>query len=1024
MFRLSSKAKANPVFAVWIQPTPITGLRQISSHAFWSVKQSNEFLELLEHVTTPKQTSLFSDIVQSVRALNPLDANPHQFRLLLRVRGSGGPAFIVAESSRLDNILLHWEHLMRLLAQCGEHVLDAHDKVTFLVSKVAALVTEQDEGRGLASLKQDDDVPEHAAKLFRDSFPALVQRGEQLISYFYGTLHSGAVPVKCTLFACVATVALHCSSGVGVAAADVTLAWTDVTSVTKQSVLLLLDTGVAIATSDGRKLVFVTVRRDECYALLDQLWNKQIALLHESVESQARGMLREVSDDGGSTTTPTTTSRHALEKARQYDLWRRALHLPSDEKIVYTFNAQLSVPAPKPGNVIGTALVTSNAFCFLSEGVRQIALVLPFARITGVEETSSFIGLIQTGFTVATSRAAFKFTALTRDLHLKQLHTQQALCLQKRSVAAASHAPVVDALIDRFGRRRWAATAEGGGDLAFQAQQLELERAWAEYFMHNGVSSDLCVIRRQAELLELSRRGCPNELRSNVWSVLSGAAFLSEREPGLFQRLLAERGGEETRATREIATDLNRSSTHAFFLRNPEAHESLRRVLVAFSLRNTQLGYCQGLNIIAAFLLLYMCEEEAFWQLTLIAEQLLPGYFDANLSGARADQEVFSMLVQHFMPKLHKHLLKIDLGLNVISLAWFMVLFVGYVPDVAAARVLDCLFVDGADVLFQVALAKLAHAEQALLDSADMSIAMDRVRNDVVLDADGLLQVAFDRFGTLPHDKMEAVRAGQRLASVRGREQSVRDTTCAETLKEARLEFGSVVTRQEIAALFDVFSSHTKPGSVGLALDYDAFARIFPRVCGGVFDAEIAADFHVVDDVSDTAAAAAAPVAPGEVQRRSMRDAFLGVSRQNESLITFREFVALTCLFKFGTVSQQFRFWMAASKNELFSRDDVRCIAATVLHAHFADIGANDVDTVVQILFHKAASHSLRSSQQQCLENNSIDAHMLEELMVQQKLLENFVAQMEQMYKRRVLVAPPLQEGELAIAKENDEDDF
>jgi hypothetical protein len=137
MFRLSSKAKANPVFAVWIQPTPITGLRQISSHAFWSVKQSNEFLELLEHVTTPKQTSLFSDIVQSVRALNPLDANPHQFRLLLRVRGSGGPAFIVAESSRLDNILLHWEHLMRLLAQCGEHVLDAHDKVTFLVSKVA-----------------------------------------------------------------------------------------------------------------------------------------------------------------------------------------------------------------------------------------------------------------------------------------------------------------------------------------------------------------------------------------------------------------------------------------------------------------------------------------------------------------------------------------------------------------------------------------------------------------------------------------------------------------------------------------------------------------------------------------------------------------------------------------------------------------------------------------------------------------------------------------------------------------------
>jgi hypothetical protein len=495
---------------------------------------------------------------------------------------------------------MHWSELTRLV-QASASLADPDVRVQFVVDKVAALLAEQDEGRGLPAIQEDDDVPEHAAALFRASFPALAAADppERLISYYYGSLHTSAVPIKCTLFAGVSSLALlFAPAGLR---DPVSIAWTDITSITKQSVLLLLDNAIRIVVSDGRQFVFVTVRRDDCYALLDQLWNNQIALLHKSAATRQLATRRSPelvadADDNADTSAAgdnAALTRHALDRVRLHDNQRRSLHIPPDEKVIYSFQCQLFVPPPKPGNVLGTCLVTSNALCFLSERTREISLVLPFTRITAIEETSSFIGIINTGFTVKTHLAAFKFSAFTRGEHLKQVHGQMALHANKRASLPPPLAPGdPGVLIDRFGRRRWTATADGGGDLEFQAQQHQLEVLWAQYFVSNGVSSDLCVLRRKLELLDLARRGCPNELRANVWSVLSGAAFLSEREPGLFQRLLAERGNEQTKAAREIATDLNRSSNHPFFSRNPEAHESLRRVLVTFSLRNTTIGYC------------------------------------------------------------------------------------------------------------------------------------------------------------------------------------------------------------------------------------------------------------------------------------------------------------------------------------------------------------------------------------------------------------------------------------------------
>ena len=65
----------------------------------------------------------------------------------------------------------------------------------------------------------------------------------------------------------------------------------------------------------------------------------------------------------------------------------------------------------------------------------------------------------------------------------------------------------------------------------------------------------------------------------------------------------------------------------------------LRRVLLAYSLHNPAVEYCQGFNRIAAIALLFLDEEDAFWCLLYIVELLMPGsYYTKHMSGAMVDQ--------------------------------------------------------------------------------------------------------------------------------------------------------------------------------------------------------------------------------------------------------------------------------------------------------------------------------------------------------------------------------------------------
>ncbi|KAF3482459.1 uncharacterized protein GIQ15_05218 [Arthroderma uncinatum] len=218
---------------------------------------------------------------------------------------------------------------------------------------------------------------------------------------------------------------------------------------------------------------------------------------------------------------------------------------------------------------------------------------------------------------------------------------------------------------------------------------------------------------------KLIRVGLPNRLRGELWEICSGSFYSRLRSPNLYQETLAKFSGRESLAIDEIEKDLNRSLPEYPGFQSEEGIGRLRRVLTAYSWINEEIGYCQAMNIVVAALLIYTSEAQAFFLLSVLCDRLLPGYYSTTMYGTLLDQKVFESLVEKTMPILWEHLVKSDVQLSVVSLPWFLSLFINSMPLVFAFRVLDVFFLEGPKVLFQVGLAILRINGEELLDVTD-----------------------------------------------------------------------------------------------------------------------------------------------------------------------------------------------------------------------------------------------------------------------------------------------------------------
>ncbi|KAI0185933.1 GTPase activating protein [Xylaria flabelliformis] len=340
-------------------------------------------------------------------------------------------------------------------------------------------------------------------------------------------------------------------------------------------------------------------------------------------------------------------------------------------------------------------------------------------------------------------------------------------------------------------------------------------RLWAEYLRDNGRNA---TIIRQPTFHKLIRVGLPNRLRGEMWELTSGSLYLRLETPTLYIDTLDKFSGQESLAIDEIEKDLNRSLPEYPGFQSEEGINRLRRVLTAYSWINPDVGYCQAMNIVVAALLIYMSETQAFFLLSALCDRLVPGYYSSTMYGTLLDQKVFESLVEKTMPILWEHLVKSDVQLSVVSLPWFLSLYINSMPLVFAFRVLDVFFVEGPKVLFQVGLAILRINGEELLDAADDGAFISVLKSYFSrLDESAhpksenpklrainrfqeLMVVAFKEFSAITHSTIQDLRLKNKDAVLNNIENFAKRTAIRNLGPDSKL-----LSPDELGALYDRF---------------------------------------------------------------------------------------------------------------------------------------------------------------------------------------------------------------------------
>lgn len=267
-------------------------------------------------------------------------------------------------------------------------------------------------------------------------------------------------------------------------------------------------------------------------------------------------------------------------------------------------------------------------------------------------------------------------------------------------------------------------------------------------------------------LKRLVRKGIPPTLRPRVWRAVSGAAKKKASAPeNYYKELIKEVLGKETAATAQIENDIRRTFPGHPRIDSIEGLAALRRVLVAYSWRDSRVGYCQGMNYVAGYLLLVMkSEEEAFWMLATLLEDIL--FFDSyseDLFGCHVEQRVLKELLNKKLPRLSAHLDRINFDASLVTTEWFLCIFAKSFPSETTLRVWDVLFNEGGKVLFRVALALFKMKEEDLMAARHVGEAVKIIQHLThhLFDPDELLTVAFDKLGTFSMTSISKQRTKQ-----------------------------------------------------------------------------------------------------------------------------------------------------------------------------------------------------------------------------------------------------------------------
>jgi hypothetical protein len=520
--------------------------------------------------------------------------------------------------------------------------------------------------------------------------------------------------------------------------------------------------------------------------------------------------------------------------------------------------------------VPGRLIVTRNFVCYQSNATiagAAVFCIVPLRNVTSMVKESTSLGLLDNGLRIHTKESLPQLPLGVARANIKPESASKPTVVKGEFFFITSARDAVHQCIEqqlthvriwKTATGDWVAPVDpveqarihplqdkGLVELTAAQQRREQEKLaqWQAYFGTHGCGVSLL---REATLLnELVRAGVPDPLRAYVWSLLSGALFLRLAHVGEFAAMRAAcvawlenpsaapsdaRFRFDANVLGEIERDVRRSlPKHPAYQGDAsEAVASLRRVLVCYAARNPQLGYAQSMNIVVALLLLYMDEESAFWLLAVLCERLVPDYYSTALIGSIVDQQILADLVAQRLPAVHARFAQLSVPLSMLSLPWFMCLFLSYLPWRESLTALDNFFCEGAPILFRVSLALLHLNQETILteENPERIIAAIRERK---YRHNELIELAQDQYFDITHELLAQLRTNARFAEIATLERGDRRAQVRAVKDESLLD---EATLDELYAAFqtaaiDPSGSHGE----GFVVGYAAFSSLCAKHC-------------------------------------------------------------------------------------------------------------------------------------------------------------------------------------------------
>ncbi|XP_061712072.1 TBC1 domain family member 9 isoform X1 [Cydia pomonella] len=694
---------------MWVKPQEV-----FIKTALWDSDDTTLYFVLQRRKGHGKSAGLSSLLVSTFDSVR--DTKPAPYRILHQTPNSE-IYYVISSALTEQDIRQDWQWLLDNVCPTL-HSFDTEEEVTeFVCCKINSIIATEQE-----NFTEDEDTITYKNVVYEFHQRFGMPKDEKLVCYYSCSYWKSKMPRQGWMYLSVHYMCFY--SNIFGHKTTIKIRWADVTELAKTNSLLFPDS-IKVVTRDAEHYFTLFLKKNETYALMQQLANIAMKQLIDDKSGSFnidKDLLTKLSKN-----VPKKPSflKRDLDARKQSNLYTLRFRLPQTEKLDGSEECSLWTPYNKRHNW-GRLYLSQNFICFDSRVRNLVRLTIPLRTVHQVERADSGgTGSADSGSILITTahHTSFLFGNISDREFLVHKISELLAKLPNGVYREKPHKKTEEPswvpqppLMSLFLTQQTSPIK--------QIQQKK-EKQWEDHMTDVGRGISMYQTTAGSELVI---NGIPESLRGELWSVFSGSILQKTQNKGLYERLVNEALSSKNQANDEIERDLHRSLPEHPAFQNNVGISALRRVLCAYALKNPTIGYCQAMNIVASVLLIYCPEEQAFWLLATICETLLPDYYNTRVVGALVDQGVLEELTEAHLPELHAKLDELGM-MNMISLSWFLTLFISVMPYECAVNVMDCFFYDGAKVIFQVTLKILDINRDKLLKCTEDGQAM-QVLND------------------------------------------------------------------------------------------------------------------------------------------------------------------------------------------------------------------------------------------------------------------------------------------------------